>query len=40
MFYAFHNDRPEEIIEIEMTDLEEGREKYSTNWNKLPKNIS
>lgn len=37
---AFQNDKPEEIIELEKSDLEEVREKYSTNWDKTPKNIS
>jgi hypothetical protein len=36
---AFHDDEPEEIIEIEIEDLEEVREKYSTTWKKLPKNV-
>lgn len=37
---AFHNDKPEEIIEIEMKDLIEVREKYNTEWPKSPTNIS
>ena len=36
---AFQNDKPEEIIEIEMKDLIEVREKYSTEWTQSPKNI-
>jgi predicted aconitase len=37
---VFQDDKPEDIIEIEIADLEEVREKYSTKWNKLPKNIA
>ena len=37
---AFHNDKPEEIIEIEMKDLEEVKEKYSIEYDQPPKNIS
>lgn len=37
---AFQYDKPEEIIEINMKDLKEVREKYSTEWNKTPQNIS
>lgn len=36
---AFQNDKPEEIIEIEMNDLIEVREKYSTEWTQPPRNI-
>jgi len=36
---AFQNDKPEEIIEIEMKDLIEVREKYSTEWTQQPKNV-
>jgi predicted aconitase len=37
---AFHNEKPEEIVEIEMKDLIEVRDKYSTNWKRMPANIS
>ena len=37
---AFQNDSPDEIIGIELSDLQEIREKYSTTWDKQPKNIS
>jgi len=37
---AFQYDKPEEIVEINMKDLEEIREKYSTEWAQTPKNIS
>ncbi|TFG07561.1 MAG: DUF521 domain-containing protein [Promethearchaeota archaeon] len=37
---AFQNDKPVEIIELEMNDLKEMREKYSTEWQFPPKNIS
>ncbi len=37
---AFQNDKPEETIEIEMKDLDEMREKYSTEWVIPPKNIA
>jgi predicted aconitase len=33
-------DKPEEVIEIEMSDLKEMREKYSTEWQIPPKNVS
>jgi len=36
---AFQNDKPEEVIEIEMNDLIEVREKYSTEWTQPPRNI-
>ena len=36
---AFHNDKPEEIIEIDKKSLDDVREKYSTEWEGLPKNI-
>ncbi len=37
---VFQYDKPEEIIEINMKDLKEVREKYSTEWTKSPQNIS
>ncbi len=37
---AFQNDKPEEIIAINMEDLKEVREKYSTEWAQTPQNIS
>lgn len=37
---AFQYDKPEEIIEINMKDLKEVREKYSTEWTQTPQNIS
>ena len=37
---AFQYDKPEEIVEIDMKDLEEIREKYSTEWARTPQNIS
>lgn len=37
---AFQGDIPDEVIELEKSDLKEVREKYSTNWNKQPINIS
>lgn len=37
---AFQYDKPEEIIEINMKDLKEVREKYSTEWPQTPQNIS
>ncbi|MBD3254661.1 MAG: DUF521 domain-containing protein [Candidatus Lokiarchaeota archaeon] len=37
---AFQNDDPEEIVDIEKKDLEEVREKYSTEWKKPPANIA
>jgi len=37
---AFHNDKPEEIIEINKSDLKEVKEKYSTEWSDPPKTIS
>ena len=36
---AFHNDKPEEVIEIEMKDLKQVREIYSTEWKIPPKNV-
>jgi len=37
---AFQNDKPEETIEIDKTDLKEVREKYTTEWNQPPKSIT
>jgi predicted aconitase len=37
---AFHNDKPEEIIEIDRSDLKEVKEKYSTEWSDPPRTIS
>jgi len=37
---AFKNDKPDEVVELEMKDLKEMREKYSTEWQLPPKNIS
>ncbi len=37
---AFQNDKPKEIIDITMNDIKQVREKYSTEWNKSPNNIS
>ena len=37
---AFQNDKPEEVVELEMKDLKDMREKYSTEWQLPPKNIS
>jgi len=37
---AFQNDKPDEIIDITMNDIREICEKYSTEWNVPPKNIS
>jgi predicted aconitase len=37
---AFHNDKPEEIIEINRSDIQEVKEKYSTEWSDPPKTIS
>ena len=34
------DDKPEEVFEIEMNDLKEMREKYSTEWQIPPKNIA
>lgn len=36
---AFQGDKPDEIIELEMKDLEDVREIVSTEWNLPPKNI-
>jgi predicted aconitase len=37
---AFQKESPDEIIGIGQADLEEVRQKYSTTWEKQPKNIS
>ncbi len=37
---AFQEDKPEEIVEISMSDIKDVREKYSTEWNSAPKNVS
>ncbi len=37
---TFQYDKPEEIVEIDVKDLEEVREKYSTEWAQTPQNIS
>jgi predicted aconitase len=37
---AFQGDKPQDIIEIEMKDLIEVRDKYSTNWKRMPANIT
>ncbi len=37
---AFQNDKPEDVIEITMDDINEVREKYSTEWSLPPKNLS
>lgn len=37
---AFQNDKPDEIIDITINDIREFCEKYSTEWNIPPKNIS
>ncbi|TXT60570.1 MAG: hypothetical protein BAJALOKI1v1_1250014 [Promethearchaeota archaeon] len=37
---AFQNDKPEEIVDITLDNIKDIREKYSTEWNKGPNNIS
>jgi predicted aconitase len=37
---AFQGDKPEDIIEIDNSDLKEVRERYSTLWKKPPSNIT
>lgn len=37
---AFQNDKPDDIIEIDLKDLKEVRERYNTEWNELPTSIT
>lgn len=37
---AFGDKKPMEVIEVEQKDLDDMREKYTTNWDKAPQNIS
>jgi predicted aconitase len=37
---AFQSDVPEEVVEIEMSDLEDVRERLSTSWKFEPQNIA
>lgn len=37
---AFQNDKPDDIIEIDLKDLKEVRERYNTEWKQLPTSIT